>query len=347
MRLGKKQIGEKNYPYFIAEMSGNHNQSLDRALRIVEAAAEAGADAIKLQTYTPDTMTIDYSEREFFIADKSSLWSGKSLYQLYQEAMTPWDWHKPIFKRCQELGLDFLSTPFDDSAVDLLESLNVPFYKIASFENNYFSLIKRVAKTGKPTLISLGMTTLSDIEEIVKTYKSAGGKDLVLLKCTSAYPAKPSEANLATIRNIKDTFQVEVGLSDHTLGHSLAIMASALGASVIEKHFTLSRAEGGVDSAFSMEPGEFKEMIAQTKMAIDALGSVRYGLTADEEKSKVFKRSVYFVKDVQEGEVLSKDHLRVIRPGLGLEPKHFDSLIGRRARSSFKRGTAVSWDKII
>ena len=334
MKLGNVEIGVGRRPFTIAEMSGNHNHSL------------TGADALKLQTYTPDTMTIDCREGEFFLQDKKSLWQGKSLYELYGEAMTPWEWHQAIYDRCKQKGILCFSTPFDETAVDFLEKLNTPFYKIASFENAHFPLIRKVAALGKPTIISLGMTTLQDIAELVDVYRSAGGKDLILLKCTSSYPARPEEANLLTIPNLRETFGVEVGLSDHTMGWTLPVVATTLGATVIEKHFTLRRADGGVDSTFSLEPEEFTSLVKETAVAAASLGKVNYGLTADESRSLVFRRSVYIVKDVQKGETFTTENLRIIRPGMGLAPKYLDQLIGRKARQNYKRGTAMDWSKV-
>ena len=260
-------------------MSGNHNQSLDRALAIVEAAAEAGVHAVKLQTYTADTLTIDADTDEFFIKDSKSLWKGQSLYKLYQKAYTPWEWHKPIFDKCKELGIICFSTPFDESAVDFLESLGTPAYKIASFENNHLPLIRKAASTGKPLIISTGMATIAELDEAVKTAREAGCRDIVLLKCTSTYPSMPEDTNLMTIPHLKQLFNIEVGLSDHTLGIGVAVAGVALGATVIEKHFTLNRADGGVDSAFSMEPDEMKQLVEETHKAWQALGKVSYGPT--------------------------------------------------------------------
>lgn len=346
MKLGSKEIKKGQVPYFIAEMSGNHNQSLEKAFEIIDAAAESGADALKIQTYTPDTMTIDFSEGEFFIEDKNSLWKGNSLYNLYKVAMTPWEWHRPIMERCKMRGMDFFSTPFDETAVEFLEDLGVEFYKIASFENNDLPLIKRVAQTGKPIIMSTGMATTSEIFDAVETARENGCKDIILLKCTSSYPAKPEEANLATIPNLRDTFNVEVGLSDHTMGWTVPVVSAVLGATVIEKHFTLSRAEGGVDSAFSMEPHEFKAMIEAVKTGLEALGEIHYGLTEAEKKSRRFRRSIYAVRDISPGEILTKENIRIIRPGLGLAPKNIDLIIGRKTKSSIKRGTPLSWDLI-
>lgn len=346
MKLGNHSVGKNSPPFFIAEMSGNHNHSLDKALEIVDAAAAAGAHALKLQTYTPDTMTINHSEGEFFIKDKKSLWEGQSLYDLYKVAMTPWEWHLPIAKRCQEKGLLFFSTPFDDTAVDFLESLNVPFYKIASFENTHLPLIKKVARTKKPLIISTGMANLQEIADMVTTAREAGCEDLILLKCTSSYPARFEEANLLTISNIRETFGVEVGLSDHTMGSALSVAAVALGATVVEKHFTVRRSDGGVDSSFSMEPHEFSQMVQDSTNAWKALGSVHYGMTEDEKRSRVFRRSIYIVKDVKEGESLTPENVKIIRPGLGLEPKFIDQVIGKKAKTDLKKGTAVEWNSL-
>lgn len=346
MKLGSYEIGAGHKPFFIAEMSGNHNQSLEKAFEIVDAAAACGAQALKLQTYTPDTMTIDVKDGDFFIEDKDSLWKGSALYDLYKVAMTPWEWHEPIMKRCREKGILCFSTPFDSTAVDFLEDLNVPFYKIASFENNDLPLIKRVAQTGKPMIVSTGMATLTEIHELVETARANGCKDIILLKCTSCYPAKPENANLATIRNLRETFNVEVGLSDHTMGWTVPVVAALQGATVIEKHFTLRRSEGGVDSAFSMEPEEFSAMIREVNTAIATVGKVHYGLEQSEEKSRRFRRSIYIIKDVKEGELLTPDNVRIIRPGFGMEPKYMGLVLGRRARQSYKRGSALTWDKL-
>ncbi len=319
-------------------MSGNHNQSLERALQIVEAAAESGVDALKLQTYTADTMTLDIKEGDFFINDEKSLWKGKSLYDLYKEAYTPWEWHEPIFKRCKELGLVYLSTPFDATAVDFLETLNVPLYKIASFENTDIPLIKKVASTGKPVIISTGMATISELEETVNAAREAGCKDLTLLKCTSAYPADPKEINLRTIPHLKELFGVKVGISDHTMGIGVAVASVALGATVIEKHFTLRRADGGVDSAFSLEPDEMKSLVNETRKAWEALGRVHYGLTEKEKDSRKFRRSIYAVKDIEAGELISAENIKCIRPGFGLPPSFYEKLIGKIAKVKIKKG---------
>lgn len=339
-----RPIGLGAPPFVIAEMSGNHNQSLDRALAIVEAAAAAGAHALKLQTYTADTMTIDVTEGEFFITDPKSLWSGTSLYQLYQQAYTPWDWHEPIFRRAVELGMVAFSTPFDESAVDFLESLGVGAYKIASFENTDLPLIRKVAATGKPMVISTGMATVAELDETVRTAREAGCRDLVLLKCTSTYPSTPADTNLRTIPNMRELFDCEVGLSDHTMGFGAAVAAVALGATVIEKHFTLARVDGGVDSAFSMEPQELGILVAETERAWQALGNVSYGATSGEQKSLVFRRSLYVVKDVSAGEMFSAGNVRAIRPGLGLAPRWLDNVLGRTAKHAVKRGTPLSWE---
>lgn len=337
------QLGRSTAPFIIAEMSGNHNHSLERALAIVEGAAKSGAHALKIQTYTPDTMTLDINQGEFRISDPKSLWAGRSLYELYGEAYTPWDWHRPIFDRARELGLIAFSTPFDDSAVDLLESLDVPCYKIASFENTDLPLIRRVAATGKPLIISIGMATVAELDETVRAARAAGCAEIVLLKCTSTYPATPENSNLLTIPHLRDLFGCEVGLSDHTMGVGVSVASVALGATVIEKHFTLSRADGGVDSAFSMEPAEMAQLVVETERAWQALGAVTYGPTEAEKKSLQYRRSLYVVKDLRAGDVLSKDNVRAIRPGLGLSPKYLDLVLGRKVSRDVSRGTAVDW----
>lgn len=347
IKIGKYTIGLNHPPFVIAEMSGNHNHSLERAIAIVDVAAASGAHALKIQTYTPDTMTLNLSENEFFINDPKSLWKGRSLYDLYADAMTPWEWHKPIKERCEQHGMLFFSTPFDFTAVDFLEELNVDFYKIASFENTDIPLIKKVAKTGKPMIISTGMATEEELAETVKAAREAGCQDLILLKCTSAYPATPKEANLMTIPDIRKKFQVEAGLSDHTMGVGVSIASVALGATVIEKHFTLERADGGVDSAFSMEPAEFKMLVEESKKAWEALGKVCYERSETEKKSLVFRRSLYIAEDMKAGDVLNEKNLRAIRPGLGLAPKHYEELLGRKVKIDLKRGTALRWSMIV
>ena len=344
VRIDGVDIGISFKPFIIAEMSGNHNQSLERALAIVDAASEAGAHALKLQTYTADTMTLDIREREFFISDPKSLWKGRSLYELYQEAFTPWEWHKPIFDRCRENGIIGFSTPFDATAVDFLEELNVSCYKISSFENTDIPLIKKVANTGKPMIISTGMASIEELDLTVKTAKANGCKDIVLLKCTSSYPSSPENTNLLTIPHLRESFEVEVGLSDHTMGVGAACASIAMGATVIEKHFTLCRADGGVDSAFSMEPHEMKFLVSETKNAWQALGKITYGVTEAEKKSLVFRRSVYVTKDIKAGDTLTSDNLRCIRPGLGLPPKYYEILLGKKIACDVKRGTPFNWN---
>jgi len=346
IKIAEKKIGKEFEPFIIAEMSGNHNQSLQRALEIVESAAQSGAHALKIQTYTPDTMTIDLNEREFHIADPTSLWSGSSLYNLYGEAYTPWEWHKPIFDRAYELGLIPFSTPFDDTAVDFLENLNVPCYKIASFENTDLPLIRRVASTGKPLIISTGMASVAELDETVREARKAGCKDLVLLKCTSTYPATAANTNILTIPHLRDLFECEVGLSDHTMGLGVSVASVALGATVIEKHFTISRADGGVDSAFSMEPAEMSHLVVESERAWRALGKVRYGPTDAEKKSLQYRRSLYVVQDLKSGDVLSTDNLRSIRPGLGLPPKYLELVLGKAVNKDIKRGTAFSLEML-
>lgn len=346
MKIADRAIGLHSQPFVIAEMSGNHNQSLQHALDIVDAAARAGAHALKIQTYTPDTMTLDLDEREFHIGDPNSLWTGTSLYKLYDKAHTPWDWHKPIFDRARERGIIPFSTPFDDTAVDFLESLEVPCYKIASFENTDLPLIRRVAATGKPLIISTGMATVAELDETVRAARGAGCKDLVLLKCTSTYPASAGNTNILTIPHLRELFNCEVGLSDHTLGVGVSVASVALGATVIEKHFTISRANGGVDSAFSMEPAEMASLVIESERAWQALGAVTYGPTEAERPSLAFRRSLYIVEDVQAGEILTHKNLRAIRPGHGLPPKYLPVLLGKRLIRSASKGTAMSWDLI-
>ncbi len=345
--IGGRLIGRDYAPFVIAEMSGNHNQSLERALEIVEAAARTGAHALKIQTYTPDTMTLDLAEGEFFISDKKSLWEGKSLYSLYGEAYTPWEWHAPIFERARKLGMIPFSTPFDASSVDFLETLDVACYKIASFENTDLPLIRRVAATGKPIIISTGMASVAELDETVRAAREAGCKELILLKCTSTYPATPANTNILTIPHLRELFGTEVGLSDHTMGVGVSVASVALGATVVEKHFTLARADGGVDSAFSMEPAEMASLVVETERAWQALGTVSYGATAAEEKSKVFRRSLYIAEDMKAGEVFTPENLRAIRPGLGLPPKFIELAMGKTVKRDVKKGTPLSWELLV
>jgi len=343
INLGEVAVGPDHKPFIIAEMSGNHNQSLERALAIVDAAANAGAHAIKLQTYTADTMTIKGTYR---INDQNSLWNGRELYDLYKEAYTPWEWHKPIFERAKEKGILAFSSPFDETAVDFLESLNVPCYKIASFENTDWPLLKKIAATGKPVIMSTGVSRLADIDESVALLRQNGCSDLILLKCTSTYPASPENTNLLTIPHLQKLFNCIVGLSDHTMGIGASVASVALGARVIEKHFTLNRADGGVDSTFSLEPSELKSLVIESERAFLALGDVQYGIQETETKSSLFKRSIYVAKNILAGETLTKDHLKIIRPGLGLSPRYFDLVIGRQVKKDVSAGTPLSFDLI-
>ncbi|MFB1489892.1 MULTISPECIES: pseudaminic acid synthase [unclassified Thiocapsa] len=347
MNLSTQSIGTGHRPFVIAEMSGNHNQSLDRAFAIVDAAAEAGAHAIKLQTYTADSMTLDLSKGEFMISDPASLWAGQSAHTLYGQAYTPWEWHAPIMARAKSMGLICFSSPFDESAVDFLETLDVPAYKIASFECVDLPLIRKAASTGKPLIISTGMATIPEIGEAVETARSAGCKDLVLLKCTSTYPASPENSHVRTIAHMRALFGCEVGLSDHTFGIGAAIAAVAFGATLIEKHFTLSREEGGVDAAFSLEPHELAALVTETERAWQAIGEIRYGPTEAEEKARLRRRSLYIAQDLQSGDVLTPRNLRRIRPGLGLAPKFYDMLIGQRVTRAIKAGTPMSWALVL
>lgn len=344
--IGPFEVGNSVRPFIIAEMSGNHNQSLDRALAIVEAAFKTGAQAIKLQTYTADTITLDIHENEFKVQDEKSLWNGKSLHKLYGEAYTPWEWHAPIMKRAKELGMVCFSSPFDEMAVDFLEELDVPAYKIASFENIHLPLIRKVAATGKPLIISTGMATVAELHEAVTAAREAGCKNLVLLKCTSTYPAFPVNSNIATIPHMRELFQCQVGLSDHTMGIGVSVAAVTLGAIIVEKHFTLRRADGGVDSAFSLEPEELKSLVEETERAWQSLGSIKYGPGESEKRSLIFRRSLYIAEDMQSGEVFTESNLRCVRPGFGLAPKYFDDILGRHSKFDLKKGTPVSWDLV-
>ena len=343
MKFGTIEVAHSHKPFIIAEMSGNHNQSLDRAKEIIKAAAETGAHAVKLQTYTADTMTINQRGGLFDITDKKSLWYGRNLYELYDEAHTPWEWHKPLFDYAAQLGILCFSTPFDESAVDFLESLNAPFYKIASFENTDHPLLKKVAQTKKPVIMSTGAANLNEIIEAVRVLKDNGCKDLVLLKCTSTYPSTPENTNLVTIPVLQQIFpDCMIGLSDHTMGIGVSVSSVALGVRVIEKHFTLNRADGGVDSAFSMEPAEMKALVVESERAFLALGNVQLDIQAAEAKSRQFKRSIYVVKNIKTGERFTKENIRVIRPGDGLEPKHYETALSTTAKKDLKQGTPLT-----
>jgi pseudaminic acid synthase len=339
-----KRHKENDGPIVIAEMSGNHNQSLDRALAIVDKAAAAGAHAFKIQTYTADTMTLDLSTGEFYIRDPKSLWKSNSLYNLYKQAYTPWEWHKAIFDRCKKNGMIGFSSPFDATAVDFLESLNVSVYKIASFENIDIPLIRKVAATGKPMIISTGMATIAELDEAVRGARSGGCKDLTLLKCTSAYPCPEDEVNLASLPHLKSLFNCPVGLSDHTIGIGVSLGAVALGATVLERHFTLARADGGVDSAFSLEPAELSMLVEESRKVALGVGQVAYGPTEREKKSLQYRRSLYITRDIRKGDRLSSANVRAIRPGLGLSPKYMDMVLGKTVSRNAKKGTPVSWN---
>jgi N-acetylneuraminate synthase len=346
IKIGDLSVGPGCPPLIVAELSGNHNGSLARALEIVDAIARSGAQAVKLQTYSADTMTIDKADGEFVVSDRSSPWYGRTLYSLYREAATPWEWHAALFKRARDAGLVAFSSAFDATAVDFLESLDAPAYKIASFENVDLPLIHKVAATGKPLILSTGMANLAEIDEAVRAARAAGCRDLILLKCTSSYPASPSSSNLATIPHLRAMFGCPVGLSDHTLGIGAAVASVALGATVIEKHVTLRRAEGGVDSSFSMEPQELAQLVTETHSAWQALGKVAIGPTEQEKPSLTFRRSLYICADLQAGDVLTRENLRAIRPGLGLPTKYLEMLVGKRVNRSVQRGTPADWSLI-
>ncbi|MFM7813156.1 MAG: pseudaminic acid synthase [Flavobacteriales bacterium] len=330
-------------PFIIAEMSGNHNQSLERALELVEAAARSGAHALKLQTYTADTITM---RGALTIEDPHSLWAGQELYDLYQQAYTPWEWHAPIFERAKELGMLAFSSPFDESAVDFLEALNVPMYKIASFENTHHPLLEKVAQTGKPVIMSTGVSSFDDIAESVDVLKHAGCQEIILLKCTSTYPATPENTNLLTIPAMREAFQCEIGLSDHTMGIGVSVASVGLGVRVIEKHFTLRRSDGGVDSAFSMEPDELTALVTETERAYLALGSVQRDVQQVEEKSLLFKRSIYASREICAGETITQENTKIIRPAKGLAPKHWKEIQGKKVKSNIAKGTPIQWDMI-
>lgn len=346
IHIGDLVIGPGSPPFVIAEMSGNHNQSLDRAFELVDAAAAAGAHALKLQTFTADTITLDVRGGDFEIRDQKSLWAGQNLHDLYTKAQTPWEWHGPIIERASQHGMLCFSSPFDETAVDFLDDLGVPAFKIASFENNHLPLIRKAASKGKPLIISTGMASLGDLEQAVAAAKEAGCRDIVLLKCTSTYPATPENTNIRTIPHLRELFGCQVGLSDHTMGVGVAVGAVALGATVIEKHFTLCRADGGVDSTFSLEPNELASLVQETERAWQALGQIRYGPTEVELKSLVFRRSIYVSADIAEGEPFTTENLRIVRPGLGAPPHFYDSLIGVAARRDYKLGSPLSLDQL-
>ena len=342
--IGTRSIGATHQPFIIAEMSGNHNQSLERALEIVEAASDAGAHALKLQTYTADTLTLDVNDGDFFISTPDSLWQGISLHKLYQQAYTPWEWHQPIFERCRQRGMICFSTPFDEAAVDFLEELGAPCYKIASFENVHLPLIRKVAATGKPVIMSTGMATVAELEDAVTAARNGGCNDLILLKCTSSYPASPDNSNIRTIPHLQELFGVQVGLSDHTMGIGVSVAAVAFGATVIEKHFTLRRADGGVDSVFSLEPEELRSLVLETERAWRSLGSVSYGPTEKEKESLRYRRSLYISVDLEAGATLEPENVRIVRPGYGLPPKFYDLILGKKIQRAAQKGTPVAWD---
>lgn len=350
IRIGKDDlyydIGESSTPFIIAELSGNHSQDYALAEKMVREAAKAGAHAIKLQTYTAESMTLDVNSGDFVINEADSLWAGEQLFKLYQKAATPYEWHEKLFSLANSLGMLAFSSPFDEDAVDFLAALDVPCYKIASFELTDLPLIKKVAQQNKPMIMSTGMASISEIEEAVNTAKDAGCKDIILLKCTSTYPALPSNTNLLTINNMRDAFGCQVGLSDHTAGVGVSVASVAFKATVIEKHFVLSRDAGGVDAAFSLEPAELASLVVETKRAWQALGSVTYGGSAAEEKSKQYRRSIYVCNDIKAGEVLTREHLKVVRPAFGLAPKHLETVVGATAKIDMPKGTALNWSML-
>ncbi len=346
-RIGKRFIGPSEPPFIIAELSGNHSQDFSLAKQMVRAAAKAGAHAIKLQTYTADSMTLDVSHEDFVINEDDSLWKGERLHGLYQKAATPYEWHAPLFKLANELGMVAFSSPFDAQAVDFLADLNVPCFKIASFELTDIPLIAHTASKGKPMIMSTGMASLQEIEMAVNCARSNGCDDIILLKCTSTYPADPGNTNLMTIPHMRDAFDCQVGLSDHTGGIGVAVASVALGATVIEKHFVMDRNAGGVDAAFSLEPSELTQLVTETERAWVGLGHVRYGASGEEEKSKKYRRSVYVCEDIAVGETFSEKNLKVVRPAFGLAPCHYPRLMGKKAAEPLKKGTALKWEHVV
>lgn len=344
IRIGDRSVGAGHPVFIVAEVSANHNQSFDTALEILEAAKEAGADAVKVQTYTADTITLDSDKPSFRI--EGTIWDGRRLHELYREAYTPWDWQPKLQARARELGLEFFSSPFDSTAVDFLETLSLPVYKIASFECVDLPLIRRIARTGKPAILSTGMASLAEIEEALRAFREARGREIALLKCVSSYPAPVEEMNLRTIPHLADTFDVPAGLSDHSMGVAVPVAAAALGATIIEKHFTLSRSVPGPDSAFSLEPAEFKAMVEAVRVAEEAIGGIAYGGTAAEEKSRAFRRSLFVVEDVEAGEPFTEHNVRSIRPAKGLHTRYLEDVLGRRARRRIERGTPLSWELV-
>jgi len=347
MNINNIEIGLRKKPFIIAEMSGNHNQSFDKAIKIVESAAKVGVDAIKLQTYTADTITLNIRKNEFMINDKNSLWNGKTLYDLYEQAHTPWDWHEPIMKKAKELGILCFSSPFDETSVEFLEELNVPAYKIASPEIIHLPLIEKIASTGKPMIISTGMASLSEINDAVDIIRTQNNSEFALLKCTSSYPASPIESNIISIPNMRRLYDCEVGLSDHTFGVGAPIAAVAHGATIIEKHFTLKRSDGGVDSAFSLEPNEMELLVNETERAWQALGNIHYGATKNEKRTLMYRRSIYISENIQRGDLLNEENIKIIRPALGLPPKYYNLVIGKKIKRNIKKGTPLSWDLIL
>ena len=347
MQIGSRTIGKNHPPFIIAELSGNHNQSIDNALKLVQAAADCGVDAIKLQTFTPDSMTLNLSSEDFIITDQKSNWYNQQLYELYKKAYTPWEWHETIFNEAKNLGLEFFSSPFDLEAVDFLDDLSVTAFKIASFENNHIPLIEKAASTGKPMIISTGMASVAEIDMAVSTAREAGCDDLTLLKCTSSYPADPSYSNISTIPHLRELFNAEVGISDHTLGIGVSIASVSFGATIIEKHFTLCRDDGGVDSAFSLEPEEMKLLVNETKNAWKSIGKIQYGASKIEQSNSKFRRSIYISQDIKAGERFSDKNLVIIRPAKGENPSFFNKIIGKVCPKDIKAGTPLKLDNLL
>jgi len=347
MKIYNREVNSKSKPLIVAEMSGNHNESLDRAIQILDKAAEIGLEAIKIQTYTPDTMTLNINNKNFEVNDSKSLWSGKNLYKLYSQAHTPYEWHQEIFKRAKEKNIICFSSPFDKSAVDLLESLNNPVYKVASFEITDIPLISYIAKTKKPVILSTGLATLDEIKLAVETLENNENNNYSILKCTSSYPASPADCNIVTIPEMKKIFNCEIGLSDHTLGIGVSLSAISQGASIIEKHFTLDRNEGGVDAAFSLNPAEMSQLLKESENVYLSLGKIKFGATKNEKKSLYMRRSIFIVKDIKHGECFDTENIKVLRPNLGIQPVHYFNLLGKKSNKDLKKGHPLNWDDVI
>ena len=347
MKIGKREISERKPPFIVAEISANHNNSLNRTLKLIDAAKNAGADAIKIQTYKPDTITLKSKKKDFLINNKKSLWFGKYLYELYSKGSLPWEWHKAVFERAKKNKITCFSTPFDETAVNFLEKLKCPLYKVASFENNHVPLIEKLISLKKPIIISTGLTRLNDIKFIIENFKKKKFKNFVLLKCTSSYPAPEEDTNLKCIEDLRKRFKINVGLSDHTEGIGVAIASVMFGSVLIEKHFTLDKKDGGLDDSFSINPKELKELVVETKRAWKSKGKVYYGISKSERASIIFKRSIYISKNIKKNELFTKKNIKVIRPNLGLHPKYFNQILGKKAKKNLFKANPLKLEDIL